>query len=75
MGEQCLEEVKEFEYLGTMLCKDGSMEGEVRERAVKGRQVVGSLARIMKGRSVDMSVKKGLWDSIVLLTLVYGCET
>ena len=37
MGGQCLEEVKEFKYLGTMLCKYGSMEGEVRERAVKGR--------------------------------------
>ena len=49
-----LEEVNEFKYLGTVLCKHGSMEGEVRERAVKGRQVVGSLGRIkiMKRRSV-----------------------
>ena len=47
MGGKCLEEVKEFKYLGTMLCKYGSMEGKVRERAVKGRQVVGSLSRIM----------------------------
>ena len=58
-----------------MLCKHGSMEGEVRERAVKGRQVVGSLGRIMKGRSVSVDVKKGLRDSIVLPTLTYGSET
>ena len=70
-----LEEVNEFKYLGTVLCKYGSMEGEVRERAVKGRQVVGSLGRIMKGRNVSVDVKKGLRDSIVLPTLTYGSET
>ena len=67
---KCLEEANEFKYLGTVWCKHGSMEGEVRERAVKGRQVVGSLGRIM---SVD--VKKGLCNSIVLPTLTYGSET
>ena len=46
------------------------MEGEVRERAVKGRQVVGSLGRIIKSRSVSADVKKGLRDSIVLPTLM-----
>ena len=51
------------------------MEGEVRERVVKGRQVVGSLGRIMKGRNVDIAVKKGLQDSIVLPTLAYRSET
>lgn len=29
-------EVSEFKYLGTILCKDGNIKGEVRERAVKG---------------------------------------
>ena len=56
MDGKCLEEVNEFKYLGTVLCKYGSMEAEVSERAVKGRQVVGSLNRIMKGRSVSTHV-------------------
>ena len=75
IGGKCLEEVNEFKYLGTVLCKHGSMEGEIKERAVKGRQVVGSLSRIMRGRNVSVDVKKGLRDSIVLPTLTYGCET
>ena len=75
MGGKCLEEVNEFKYLGTVLCKHGSMEGEIKERAVRGRQVVGSLSRIMRGRNVSVDVKKGLRDSIVLPTLTYGCET
>ncbi|KAK3893665.1 hypothetical protein Pcinc_002527 [Petrolisthes cinctipes] len=73
-GER-MEEVKEFKYLGTVMCKHGSMEGEIRERAVKGRQVIGSLGRIMKGRSVSMEVKRGLRNSIILSTLTYASET
>ena len=46
------------------------MEGEIRERAVKGRQAIGTL-----GRNVSLNVKKGLRNSIVLPTLTYGCET
>ncbi len=30
-------EVNEFKYLGTILCKHESMEGEIRERTIKGR--------------------------------------
>ncbi len=52
MGGERMEVVKEFKYLGTVLSKDREMEGEVRERAVKGRSVIGSLARVMKRRSV-----------------------
>ncbi len=48
-------EVNEFKYLRTTICKHGSMEGEVRERTVKGRQVMGA----MKGSNVSMAVKKG----------------
>ncbi len=70
-----MEVVKEFKYLGTVLSKHGEMEGEVRERAVKDRSVIGSQARIMKGRSVSMEVKRGIRNSILLPSLAYGSET
>ncbi len=47
---------------------------EVRERAVKGRSVIGSLAKVMKGRNVSMEVKRGLRNGILLPTLTYGPE-
>ena len=72
LGGERMEEVKEFKYLGAVLCKHGEMEGEIRERAVKGRSVIGSLARVMKGRKVSMEVKRGLRNSILLPTLTYG---
>ena len=70
-----MEEVNEFKYLGTILCKHSEMEGEIRERVLKGCSVIGSLARIMRGRNVPMEVKQGLRNSIFLPTLTYGSET
>ncbi len=64
-----MEEVSEFKYLGPVLRKHGGMEGEIRERVMKGRSVVGSLAGVMKGRNVSMDVKRDLRNSILLPTL------
>ena len=56
---------KRCKYLGAVFGKFGKMEGDIKERVVKGRNVMGSLSRIMKGRSVSMDVKRGLRNSIV----------
>ncbi len=52
-----------------LLCKHGGTEGEIRGLVMKGRSVVGSFTRVMKGRNVSMNVKRGLRNSIVLPTL------
>ncbi len=72
LGSEKMEEVSECKYLGTVLCKHGGMEGEIRERVMKG--VVGSFAGVMKGRNVSMSVKRSLRNSILLPTLTYGLK-
>ncbi len=51
------------------------MEGEIRERTVKGRQVMGALERVMKGRNVSMAVKWGIRNSVILPTRSYSSET
>ncbi len=70
-----MEEVCEFKYLGSIMCKHESMEGDIRERAVQGRKVAGSLGCMMKGRTVSMEVKKELCDGIIVLTITYASET
>ncbi len=44
------------------------------ERAVRGRQVTGTLERIMKGRNVSMRMKNGITKSIILPILSYASE-
>ncbi len=74
LGSEKMEEVSEFKYLGTVLCKHEEMEGEIRERVMRGKSVVGSLAGITKGRNGSMDVKRGLRNSILLPTLTYRLE-
>ncbi len=58
LGKEKMEEGNKFMYLGIILYKHGSLEGEIRERTVKGRQVMGALERVVKGRNVSMAVKR-----------------
>ena len=50
-------------------------EGEIREKVMKGRCVIGSLAAIMRGRNMSMEVNIGLKNIIFMLTLTYRSET
>ena len=43
--------------MGTVFCKHGELEEGIRERAVKGRCFIGSLARIMREKNVSMDVE------------------
>ncbi len=58
LGSEKMEEMSEFKYLGTVLCKHGGMEEVIRERVMKGRSVVGLLTGVMTGRNVSMDVKR-----------------
>ncbi len=70
-----MEEVNSFKYLGAMICKHGKMEGEVQERTLQGRKVIGELGRVLRGGMVSHEVKKSLRDSVLLPTITYGSET
>lgn len=51
------------------MTKCREMEGEISERVMKGRSVIGALGRVMNRKSVPMQVKFGLRNSIFLPTL------
>ncbi len=75
LNDKEMEEVIEFKYLGSVMCKNGGMEGETRERPLQGRRVVGSLGRILKGRSVTVGVKRDLRNTVIVPTLTFASET
>ncbi len=69
---QVMEEVNEFKYFGSALCKYGMLGGVIRERAIQGRKVTGSL---MRERTASKEVNKALSDSITVPTVAYASET
>ncbi len=62
-------------YLGSVICKHGGTEGEIRERVLQGSRVVRSLGQIMNGRSVSREVRRDLRNTIIVPTLTYASET
>lgn len=51
--EASLEELREFKYLGFALWKYNTMEGEIRERSLQGRRVLGELESVIRGRNMS----------------------
>lgn len=48
------------------------MEGEIKERIMRDRSGTGAFGRVTKGRNVPVDVMRGLRNSILLPTLMYG---
>ena len=73
-GEQ-LEKVDCFKYLGSTVASDGKIEPEVKVRVNEAGKVLGGMRKILKSRSLQMNVKRKLYEGIVVPTALYGAET
>ena len=71
-GEQ-LEEVRSFKYLGATLSKDGTCTEEIRARLTSALAAMTRLSRVWKS-PINFKTKFRLYQSIVVPTLLYGCE-
>ena len=68
-------EVKELNYFGNSAIQTWRDGMKIRKKAVKGKCVIGSLSRNMRGNNILMEVKRVLRNSILLPTLPYGSQT
>ncbi|KAL8615669.1 hypothetical protein ACOMHN_034819 [Nucella lapillus] len=71
-----LKTVKEFKYLGSVISSDGSLDKEINARICKASQALGRLrARVLNQHNLQQSTKLRVYKTIVLISLLYGCET
>ena len=75
MNGQRLEEVKDFKYLGSFVSEDGSSTKEIKARIGIATSAMTRLARVWKSNTISFPVKVRLYKSLVLSTLLYGCES
>ena len=75
MGEQVLEVVDRFKYLGSTVGKRGGVMEEVGERIKQGRRVTGVLKNIMRKKKLSKEVGVQMYESVVVPTLMYASET
>ena len=72
-GEE-MQEVDKFDYIGVMISMDGGMGEEVAYRVLEGRKVWGTMAELWKENMISREVKLGLYERVVIPTMVYGSK-
>ena len=75
-GEEPVAVVEEFEYLGSTISQDCTLDREIRRRISNASHTFRSLYRVLWCRKrLKTATKMRLFKSVVLSTLLYGSET
>ena len=67
-----IEIVDRFIFLGVLITNDGATDKELRRRLVMGKCAMGSLKRIFKDRSIRLSTKIMIVQTLVFPIILYG---
>ena len=73
-GKQ-IENVQNFNYLRAMLTNTGNSKKEILIRLATAVTALFKLEKIWRGGEIDFKLKYRLYKSLVLSTLLYGCES
>ena len=75
LGEQDIEGVTEFTYLGAKVTKDGNTEAEIKIRINKARGAYAALKNIWKTKMIRKKTNIRIFKSNVLNVLLYAAES
>ena len=75
IDRETVETVADFIFLGSKITADGDYSHEVKRRLLLGRKVMTNLDSILKSRDVILPTKVRLVKAMVLLVVMYGCES
>jgi hypothetical protein len=74
VGQQPVEQVGEFTYLGALITRDGACGEDIRRRIGKASAVVGRLGKIWRDKCISVSTKMQLYEVLVVSVFMYGAE-
>ena len=60
---------------GSKITADGDYKDEIQSRLLFGRKAMTNLDSILKSRDITLATKVHLVKAMVLLTVMYGCES
>ena len=69
------EQVKSFKYQGVMLTVNANIKNEIAIRICTATSIMVRLEIICRSREINFKIKFNLFNSLILSTLLYGCET
>ena len=75
IDEETVEPVTDFIFLGFNITLDGDCSHEIKRHLLLGRKVMTNLDSILKSRDITLPAKVHLVKTMVLLVVMYGCES
>ena len=75
LNNKPIEDVKTFQYLGSVISHDGDTEADINRRIGKGAGTFKRLSPIWKSSSISTSLKIKLYNSLILPMVLYASET
>jgi hypothetical protein len=69
------ERVEEFKYLGTTLTNQNSIFKEIKSRLRSGNACCHSVQNLLSSRLLSKNLKIKIHRTVILLVVLYGCET
>jgi hypothetical protein len=70
-----VEVVEEFKYLGTTLTHHNSVQEEIKSRLELGNACYYSVQNLLSSSLLSKNLKIKIYRTIILLVVLYGCET
>ncbi|KAI8431494.1 hypothetical protein MSG28_015996 [Choristoneura fumiferana] len=75
IGDEQIEQVNEFVYLGSKFTRDGKCESDIERRVNAGNMVKGALHSFMNSRKVSNKARLAVHGGMLVPTLMYGSES
>ena len=72
---ETIETVTDFIFLGSKITADGDCSHENKRHVLLGRKVMTNLDSILKSRDITLPTKVHVVKAMVLLAVMYGCES
>ena len=73
-NQDALENVQNFNYLGSTISRSGDMSPELNNRLGRAASTFNNLLPIMRQKSIRLSTKLAIYRAAVITTLLYGAE-
>ncbi|MGX9339111.1 hypothetical protein, partial [Pantoea dispersa] len=74
IGDETVEEVKEFSYLGSKITEDGRSKVDIRSRLAQAKKAFLSKRNLMVS-NMGLESRKKLLKTYIWSIALYGCET